>query len=51
MPPRTRAPLYSQAREEGAQESKQFRGLDEELKLSEKLAKRQETGRVRRPKS
>jgi hypothetical protein len=37
-------------REEDAQESKQFRGLDRVLKSSAKPAKRQETGRVRKPK-
>ena len=39
------------AREEQAQETKEFRGLDRVLKSSAKPAKRQETGRVRRPKS
>ena len=39
------------AREEHELESKQFRGLDEVLKSSEKPAKQQETGHVRRPKS
>jgi hypothetical protein len=39
------------AREEQAQETKEFRGLDRMLESSAKPAKRQETGRVRRPKS
>jgi hypothetical protein len=39
------------AREEQARETKEFRGLDRVLKSSAKPAKRQETGRVRRPKS
>jgi hypothetical protein len=42
------------AREEQAQETKEFRGLDRVLKSSAKLAKpakQQETGRVRKPKS
>jgi len=39
------------AREEDAQESKEFRGLDEVLKSSEKPAKQKKTGHVRRPKS
>jgi hypothetical protein len=39
------------AREEDEQENKQFRGLDRVLDKSAKPAKRQETGRVRRPKS
>jgi len=38
------------AREEQAQETKEFRGLDRVLKSSAKPAKRQETGRMRRPK-
>ena len=38
-------------REEDEQETKQFRGLDRVLDKSAKPAKRQETGRVRRPKS
>ena len=40
-----------QAREEQVRETKEFRGLDRVLKSSAKPAKRQETGRVRRPKS
>ena len=40
-----------QAREEEVRETKEFRGLDRVLKSSAKPAKRQETGRVRRPKS
>ena len=51
MPPRTRAPLYSQGTRGTARETKEFRGLDRVLKSSAKPAKRQETGRVRRPKS
>ncbi|HYM88169.1 MAG TPA: hypothetical protein VES92_03560, partial [Nitrospiraceae bacterium] len=39
------------AREEQARETKEFRGLDRVLKSSAKSAKRQETGRGRRPKS
>ena len=39
------------AREEHELESKQFRGLDEVLKSSEKPAKQKKTGHVRRPKS
>jgi hypothetical protein len=39
------------AREEHAQETKEFRGLDRVLKSSAKPAKKQETGRVRKPKS
>jgi VCBS repeat-containing protein len=39
------------AREEQAQETKEFRGLDRVIKSSAKPAKQQETGRVRRPKS
>ena len=39
------------AREEQAQETKEFRGLDRVLESSAKPAKQQETGRVRRPKS
>jgi hypothetical protein len=37
-------------REEQARETKEFRGLDRVLKSSAKPAKRQETGRVRKPK-
>jgi hypothetical protein len=40
-----------EAREEQEQESRQFRGLDQVFKASAKPAERQETGRVRRPKS
>jgi hypothetical protein len=39
------------AREEHEQESRQFRGLDEVLKPSEKPAKQEETVDVKRPKS
>ena len=39
------------AREEQAQETKEFRGLDRVIKSSAKPAKQQETGRVRKPKS
>ncbi|MFI5223382.1 MAG: hypothetical protein ACHQX3_03915, partial [Nitrospirales bacterium] len=39
------------AREEQAQETKEFRGLDEVLKSSAKPAKQKKTGHVRRPKS
>jgi hypothetical protein len=39
------------AREEHELENKQFRGLDEVLKSSEKPAKQKKTGHVRRPKS
>ena len=43
-----RATPTCKAREEQAQETKEFRGLDRVLESS---AKQQETGRVRRPKS
>ncbi|HEV8620798.1 MAG TPA: hypothetical protein VGQ79_07215 [Nitrospiraceae bacterium] len=43
--------LTCKAREEQAQETKEFRGLDRVLESSAKPAKQQETGRVRRPKS
>ena len=40
-----------EAREEHAQETKEFRGLDRVLKSSGKPAKQKKTGHVRRPKS
>ena len=40
-----------EAREEHAQETKEFRGLDQVLKSSGKPAKQKKTGHVRRPKS
>jgi hypothetical protein len=46
-----RRKLDRKKREEDERESKQFRGLGRVLDKSAKPAKKQETGRVRRPKS
>jgi hypothetical protein len=48
---RDRRKLDRKAREEHEQENKEFRDLDRVLKASAKPAERQETDRMRRPKS
>ncbi|MGH7146572.1 MAG: hypothetical protein ACREIJ_01555, partial [Nitrospiraceae bacterium] len=51
MGSRERRKRDRKAREDREQENRQFRGMDRVLKSSAKSAERQETGRVRKPKS